>query len=110
LHRAFGNQPQKPLASCRSKIINTLKSNLVILGKHKFASNVMEKCLEYGTEDECRMLVGLILKDSNEKSSGDDSALQTLTRDQYGNYVIQKALEVIVTLLHCSALISVALI
>lgn len=72
------------------------------LGKHKFASNVMEKCLEYGTEDERRMLVGLILKDSNEKSSGDDSALQTLTKDQYGNYVIQKALEVITAFLLCS--------
>ncbi len=37
-----------PFYACRQHIISVLTPAVVHLSQHKFASNVMEKCLQYG--------------------------------------------------------------
>lgn len=41
----------------RSKIISKLSGYIVQLSQHKFASNVIEKCLEYGSPSEREVIV-----------------------------------------------------
>lgn len=45
----------------RSSIIQKLSGQVVILSKQKFASNVIEKCLEFGTYEERDSLIGEII-------------------------------------------------
>ena len=37
----------------RSDVINRLRGHMVYLAQHKFASNVIEKCLQHGDFDQC---------------------------------------------------------
>ena len=41
----------------RRKIISKLAGHIVLLSQHKFASNVIEKCLEYGGPSERELIV-----------------------------------------------------
>lgn len=45
----------------RSVIIQKLSGQVVTLSKQKFASNVIEKCLEFGTHEERDSLIGEII-------------------------------------------------
>lgn len=45
----------------RSAIIQKLSGQVVILSKQKFASNVIEKCLAFGTPEERDSLIGEII-------------------------------------------------
>lgn len=51
----------------RSAIINKLKGQIVQMSQQKFASNVVEKCLTFGTPEERQILVDEMLgSDENE--------------------------------------------
>lgn len=52
-------QRGKPLE--RSKIIRKLSGHIVQLSQHKFASNVIEKCLEYGGTADRELIIDEIL-------------------------------------------------
>ena len=67
------------------RIGEEIHDNLLRLGKEKFSSNVIEKCLEYNEPAVRDMMVKKILTA--------DTYYDYLV-DQYGNYVIQKALSV----------------
>ena len=69
----------------RSSIIQKLTGQVVILSQQKYASNVIEKCLTYGTPEERDVLIREIF------SCG--QTFQTLMKDQFGNYVVQKVLQ-----------------
>lgn len=73
----------------RNRMITLVIDNLVALCKHKFASNVVEKCIEHGTTEERQTIMRQLL------AMGPDgtSLLQSMIRDQFGNYVIQRLLE-----------------
>ncbi|KAL4927453.1 mRNA-binding protein PUF3 [Aspergillus undulatus] len=72
----------------RSAMIKVVNEKLYWYSKHKFASNVVEKCLEKGNEVQSRMIIqGLTSPDEI-----NDECLNSLMSDQYGNYVIQKVL------------------
>lgn len=45
----------------RSQIIGRLSGHIVELSQHKFASNVVEKCLEYGDTTERQLLIAEIV-------------------------------------------------
>lgn len=77
-------QNGKPEDSTR--IIELVMNDFLTLSKHKFASNVVEKCIEHGSAAQ-RAAVREQLT-----TSGSDNTLplQQLMRDQYGNYVIRK--------------------
>lgn len=70
----------------RTKIISLITGNLVNLSKHKFASNVVEKSIQFGTAEQRQQIID-ILTVLNEKG---ESPLQSLIRDQFGNYVIRR--------------------
>ncbi|CAA6662628.1 unnamed protein product [Spirodela intermedia] len=72
----------------RSAIIDRLAGQIEILSQQKFASNVVEKCLTFGTPEERRRMVNEMLGSTDE-----NEALVAMMKDQFGNYVVQTALE-----------------
>lgn len=58
------------------------------MSTHKYSSNVVEKCLQYGTPAQRDQIVSEVISGP----SGDH--LQVMMKDQFGNYVVQKVLEV----------------
>ncbi|GMY38238.1 Pumilio-like 5 [Fagus crenata] len=76
---------RKPHA--RSQIIKKLRGKIVQMSQHKYASNVVEKCLEYGDPTEQELLIEEIIGQSEENDN-------LLMKDQFANYVVQKILEI----------------
>ncbi|EMR10607.1 hypothetical protein PNEG_01310 [Pneumocystis murina B123] len=74
----------------RSKVISVVKENILKFSKHKFASNVVEKCITYGTDEEKRLLIDKIMENDEDGFP----RLLPMMKDQYANYVIKKALDV----------------
>ncbi|KAJ3705162.1 hypothetical protein LUZ61_008867 [Rhynchospora tenuis] len=72
----------------RSAIIQILSGNVLKMSKHKFASNVVEKGLRFGTPQEQCHMVDEILTFTNECDT-----LQMMVYDQYGNHLVHTALE-----------------
>ena len=88
----------------RNKIVRSIKGKVIDLSNHKFASNVVEKSLQYGNEKERKEIIDEFLE-SNKYDLGEEvnslnggqqlnGALYTMMKDRYGNYVIQKCIEV----------------
>ncbi|KAF1961168.1 ARM repeat-containing protein [Byssothecium circinans] len=73
----------------RTKVIEGVMAQLLFFSKHKFASNVVEKCLIYGTDAQSREIM-LTFTQKNEKG---ENMLHTLIKDGFGNYVIQKMMD-----------------
>lgn len=87
----FGNYvPQHVIANGdradRDRIIEVVKTHLIGFSRQKFASNVVEKCLEHGTEHQRRDIMRQLTA-RNEKGR---TLLSELLRDPFGNYVIRK--------------------
>jgi len=70
----------------RNEIIKQLKGKILQFSQHKFASNVIEKCVQYGNEEQRKWLIDEICSDPN--------GLEIMMKDQYANYVVQKILDV----------------
>ncbi|KAF3064464.1 Maternal protein pumilio [Daldinia childiae] len=70
----------------RQKIIQLVLQRLITFSKHKFASNVVEKSIEYGTTEDRRAIRDQITAPHSDGTS----PLQPMMKDQFGNYVIQK--------------------
>jgi pumilio RNA-binding family len=67
----------------------TAAGQIVLLAQHKFASNVIEKCLTYCGAAERQIMINEMLGTSDE-----NEPLQAMMKDQFANYVVQKLLEV----------------
>ncbi|KAL8191556.1 hypothetical protein R6Q57_028287 [Mikania cordata] len=73
----------------RNQIVHKLAGHVVQLSQHKFASNVIEKCLEYGDSKAREILIQEII------GVGENSDnLLAMVKDQFANYVIQKVLQI----------------
>ncbi|WOL16563.1 hypothetical protein Cni_G25350 [Canna indica] len=72
----------------RSAIIKQLAGQIVQMSLQKFASNVIEKCLTFGSLEERQILVHEMLGSTDE-----NEPLQAMMKDQFANYVVQKVLE-----------------
>ena len=85
-----------------------LETEITSLATHKFASNVIEKCMAYCGNEEKKIMIDKML---GKRSASSDSVLETevmegveekvddnhlpkLMSDQYANYVVQKLLEI----------------
>lgn len=75
----------------RSVIMNLVRGEVCQLSQHKFASNVVERCLQFGSPDERRVLIEILLVGEGAPNA---SPLNHLVRDQFGNYVVQRVLDV----------------
>jgi mRNA-binding protein PUF3 len=73
----------------RGKMITLISNQFLMFSKHKFASNVVERCLICGSDAERRELVSTVIT----KNERGENNLLNLLKDGYGNYVIQKMLE-----------------
>ncbi|KZV49011.1 pumilio 5-like [Dorcoceras hygrometricum] len=69
----------------KAEIIKKLSGSIVQLSQHKFASSVVEKCLECGDASARDMLIRDIIG-----NSGRNENILKMMKDQYANYVVQK--------------------
>ncbi|XP_020548035.1 pumilio homolog 5 isoform X4 [Sesamum indicum] len=93
-HDQYGNYVtqhvlERGRPSERSRIISKLSGKIVQMSQHKYASNVVEKCLAFGDAAEREVLIEEILV----QSEGNDNLL-TMMKDQFANYVVQKILDI----------------
>ncbi|KAK3304344.1 armadillo-type protein [Chaetomium strumarium] len=65
-------------------LVQQFKNRIAALSKHKFSSNVVEKCLRCASEQSRDMIVSELLAHGE---------IDRLLRDSFGNYVIQTALD-----------------
>ncbi|XP_049850503.1 uncharacterized protein LOC126322710 [Schistocerca gregaria] len=77
----------------RRAIISHLEGKIVALSQHKFASNVIEKCVQYGSYDDRQMILQEIVSEKPVQN-GNYLPLEIMMKDAYANYVVQKILEV----------------
>ena len=85
----FGNISLKRLIklnneSYNNKIYNYIKDNLMQLSCQKFSSNVIDACVDNNTSLKKKVIKKLIENENN---------ITDLILDQYGNYIIQNALQ-----------------
>ncbi|PWA99615.1 Armadillo-like helical [Artemisia annua] len=66
------------------EIVRKLSGNLVHLATNKFASNVVEKCLKDGPDDECLPIIRELINSPN---------FLSVVQNAFGNYVVQSALQ-----------------
>ena len=78
--------------TCDDKFFTALKGKIYEYSLHKFASNVIEACLGVGNEQQVKGIVKEMLIQDEE--SEDNEVIVNLVKDKYGNYVIQKMIEV----------------
>lgn len=74
----------------RMEVVNKLAPQIVSMSLHKFASNVVEKCLTHCNSEERNVLI----KEMLGEEGLENDPLQQMMKDQFGNYVVQKVLEV----------------
>jgi len=74
----------------KALVVAQLHGRLLYMARHKFASNVCEKALLHADPESRRLLIDEILA----PASKPDAAIVTMMKDQYGNYVLQRALGV----------------
>eukprot|EP00186_Timspurckia_oligopyrenoides_P004568 CAMPEP_0182447200 /NCGR_PEP_ID=MMETSP1172-20130603/12704_1 /TAXON_ID=708627 /ORGANISM="Timspurckia oligopyrenoides, Strain CCMP3278" /LENGTH=785 /DNA_ID=CAMNT_0024643551 /DNA_START=118 /DNA_END=2475 /DNA_ORIENTATION=- len=77
----------------RSRVVDALLNQVPRLSQHKYASNVIERCLQFGDKFQRRALIEELLSAGTPGSSS-RCALPDLVRDQFGNYVVQRVLDV----------------
>ena len=75
-------------AEDQARLNQMIFSQLVSYSKQKFASNVVEKSIKFGTPQLRRQMADIILTPSSGGLAG--STLAGLIKDQYANYVIRK--------------------
>ncbi|OAG31327.1 pumilio RNA-binding family [Nematocida displodere] len=75
----------------KKKIIADLADKVAEHSTHKFASNVMEKCVVCGTPENRKYMLGQLLKAKAETGG----TLVSISCDKFGNYVVQRMLDVL---------------
>jgi hypothetical protein len=88
----------------RNQVFERLFPHIVVLSQNKFASNVVEKMLLHCEIEQRAAIVEEFLRQppgavaapnlSDDANARDQTPLEQMMQDQYGNYVVQKTLEV----------------
>lgn len=73
----------------KSKIVSEVRGKVLVLSQHKFASNVVEKCVIHSSRAERALLIDEVCC----QKDGPHSALYTMMKDQYANYVVQRMID-----------------
>ncbi|KAF9172953.1 Pumilio 2 [Mortierella sp. AD010] len=76
----------------KSLVISKVLGQVLPLSKHKFASNVVEKCVAFGSKSDRQKLIEEVIVS---KPDGSPSPLVLMMKDQFANYVVQKMLDVV---------------
>lgn len=80
---------EKGLPMDRSDIVSQIYGQVLHLSKHKFASNVIEKCIMNATEPELQMIAAEVLAPRVDGTTGVTSML----RHEYANYPLQRLIK-----------------
>ncbi|KAI9350244.1 armadillo-type protein [Obelidium mucronatum] len=75
----------------KAMITSKVRGQVLQMSKHKFASNVVEKCVAFGSNQDRQLLIEEVI---SMRSDG-TSALVAMMKDQFANYVVQKMLDVV---------------
>jgi len=78
-----GPEPEKDI------LFETIRKNFIKLSQNKFASNVTEKSVIYGSMEFRRNVLNVLMN----KMQDDSCALFTLMNHPFGNYVVQRLFE-----------------
>ena len=70
-------------------IFESLKGNVYKYSFHKFASNVVERCLTFGNEKQRRDIINEII----ELDENNPEFITNMVKDKFANYVVQKMIE-----------------
>ena len=90
---------QHGLEADRQVLIKEVQSKLLDFSQHKFASNVVEKCLQYANKRDRDEMIWTIINVTFDLNSPVDAktghcVLESMVRDPYANYVVQKVIDV----------------
>ncbi|KAF9075281.1 armadillo-type protein [Rhodocollybia butyracea] len=72
----------------RALLLDKLRGRLLVMARHKFASNVCEKALKFSDAETRRQLIDEIISPRPE-----GAVVGWMMKDQYANYVLQSALK-----------------
>ncbi|KAI8841027.1 armadillo-type protein [Chytriomyces cf. hyalinus JEL632] len=75
----------------KALITSKVRGQVLQMSKHKFASNVVEKCVAFGSKQDRQMLIEEVIAVRPDGTS----ALVAMMKDQFANYVVQKMLDVV---------------
>jgi hypothetical protein len=83
----------------RIVLVKEVQAHLLDFATHKFASNVVEKCLQYAHRRDKDEMIWTIINVTFDLNQPVDSktghcVLENMVRDPYANYVVQKVIEV----------------
>lgn len=82
----------------RAALIREVQANLLDFSQHKFASNVVEKCLQFASKKDRDEMIWTIINVTFDINNPVDSkghcVLESMVRDPYANYVVQKVIDV----------------
>lgn len=73
----------------KNLVLDIVGRGLEAYSKHKFASNVVEKCLEKSNDDWRRQVVYALASGHPQRAEG-EGVFVSMIKDSYGNYVIRK--------------------
>jgi pumilio RNA-binding family len=102
MHDQYGNYVIQWILQNGSKpdrdvVINKAKGNVMVLSRHKFASNVVEQIIRAASPEERTALIEEIMTPLQQEASipGEEAVVGAvmMMKDQYGNYVLQRFLE-----------------
>jgi hypothetical protein len=90
---------QHGLEADRAVLIKEVQAHLLDFSQHKFASNVVEKCLQYANKRDRDEMIWTIINVTFDLNSPVDAktghcVLESMVRDPYANYVVQKVIDV----------------
>lgn len=74
----------------KKKLIAILSDRIAEYSTHKFASNVMEKCVICGTPEDRKCMFAKLMS-----TSATDNTLVRISCDKFGNYVVQRLIDVL---------------
>lgn len=96
LQHGSDNDSSEILHQTKQDIIDIISENVIEFSKHKFASNVVEKAVLYGTKSQKALIISKILPKDKEHAMNleDNSPMILMMRDQFANYVVQKLVTV----------------
>lgn len=82
----------------RQVLIKEVQAHLLDFSQHKFASNVVEKCLQYANKRDRDEMIWTIINVTFDMNNPVDSkghcVLESMVRDPYANYVVQRVIDV----------------
>jgi len=77
--------------SDRQRFVDAVRGHVLLLSRHKFASNVCEKAIAAANDSRKRLIVEEMLA----PGSNGVVPVSLMMKDQYANYVLQKALKAV---------------